>query len=75
MSRRFTVRAGRQPFNHDGIAVLVGGGNDQLHAGHVRHAELLFERLDVFPDRLLQLVDGDGAEALIINFNTGQTSS
>ena len=43
----------RQSFNDDGITEFVGRGDDQFHAGHERDAELVLERFDIFPNRLL----------------------
>ena len=61
-------RASGQPFNHEGIAEFIGGGDDQFHARHVCDAEVLFERLDIFPKRLLQFVEWDRAQSSCSRF-------
>ena len=68
-------RACRKPPHLERIAEFIGGGHDQFDAGDERDAELFSESFDVFPDRLLQLVEWDRAEVLVVNFNSGQTFS
>lgn len=61
--------AGGEPLNHDRIAEFIGSGNDEFDSGDEGDAEFFSERLNVFPDSLLQLVQWDRAESLVINFN------